>query len=684
MAVFIAASYNRAMLIRLAALAASLAFAAEPALKPVKVITAPIAYNFLSSGGRYLLTAGQGSVGVWDLAGPRQIALVPIPGWESRSGDSNGVMDQIHAWGVSADGKWALASLEETPYANFNDENSWQEQQKLFLISIPEQRVVRTLADTDRRPCVSYGGITPICVQISEVAFSPDGTKVKFGMSADPRLLKNDPSATARERVTDSFVDLSGKTLDRRAHDVPWAPTAGGGMWLPTPERPVSGFLADGSPALLYVDGAGCSVKTLAGKQISFLEDCTAESKPAFGEGRIVSKAGQLVLWDPITGAAATRVAPPASHQTAFSADFSRFAEVSFDTMSAPAAALLRVADAAGRRTIFERRLELPPGAQAPNTDDSWLRYSAQDGRVALMVGAQVSANDYKNLVAVYDLGAAAPAAEAAASPAIDVDEPPASKTKLNPDAYAVVIGVEKYRQDGIPAVDFAARDARTMYAYLTRAMGFDPKNVMLLTDEKATKTDFEKNLGKWLRNRADAKSRVFVYYAGHGAPNAASGEGFLMPYEADPNYVEDTAYPITRLYAELAKLPTRDVTVVLDACFSGRGGRSLMAKGARPLVSIKEALGPANAVVLAAATGGQISGTDPDRRHGLLTESLLEALHGAADARGDGKITSEEIFAYVRTAVERAARLQNIEQTPTLSPAPGETKGGRAWIELK
>ena len=183
--------------------------------------------------------------------------------------------------------------------------------------------------------------------------------------------------------------------------------------------------------------------------------------------------------------------------------------------------------------------------------------------------------------------GKAAPAPAAPAPLEEDLDAPPSSNTAVDPEAYAVVIGVEKYRQAGIPPVEFAARDAQSMHSYLTRAMGFDPKNAVLLQNEAATKTDLEKYLGTWLRRRVTEKSRVFVFYAGHGAPNPATGEGFLIPYEGDPSYTEDTAFPVKRLYENLAKLKAREITVVLDACFSGQGNRSVIAKGARPLVAV-------------------------------------------------------------------------------------------------
>ncbi|MFH2203276.1 MAG: caspase family protein [Elusimicrobiota bacterium] len=276
-----------------------------------------------------------------------------------------------------------------------------------------------------------------------------------------------------------------------------------------------------------------------------------------------------------------------------------------------------------------------------------------------------------------------APAAPATA----DVDAPPHTETARDPAAYAVVVGVEKYRESGLPAVDYAARDAQAVHAYLTQSMGFDSRNVILLQNESAAKTDLEKYLGAWLNNRVTKKSRVFVYFAGHGAPDPATGEGYLIPYDGDPSYTKETAYPLKKLYASLASLPAEEVTVVLDSCFSGRGKRSVIAKGARPLVLTKsEKTAGENTVVLSAAGADQISTFQQDAEHGLLTYYLLRGLRGDADADGNGRITTGELFAYTQPAVEREARLQNVSQTPTLDPAL-DALGRRAnhvWIRLK
>lgn len=277
-----------------------------------------------------------------------------------------------------------------------------------------------------------------------------------------------------------------------------------------------------------------------------------------------------------------------------------------------------------------------------------------------------------------------AAAGETEAAEFEDVDVPPPTRTRSDSDAYAVVVGIEKYRD--IPAVEFAARDAQAVYDYLVSAMGFRPKNVVRLSDERATRTDMATYLGPWLKDRVTAKSRVFVYYSGHGAPNPVTGEGYLIPYDGNPNYVETKAFPLKQLYDNLADLPTQDVTVVLDSCFSGAGGRSFLAQGIRPLVNVKLAAPGDNMVVISAAQGEQISTYYPETQHGLLTYFLLKGLRGAADKDRSGLITTRQLFEYLQPEVEREARKQHVEQNPAIAP-PVEQLGPKAqqvWLRLK
>ncbi len=249
-----------------------------------------------------------------------------------------------------------------------------------------------------------------------------------------------------------------------------------------------------------------------------------------------------------------------------------------------------------------------------------------------------------------------------------DVDKLPAAVAKPNKNSYAIVIGVENYRQK-LPKVDFAVQDAKLMTEYLTKAMGYPEENIVTLLNEHATNVDFAKYFEKWLHNNAEKDSTVFIYYSGHGAPNPKTGDAYLVPYDGDPAFIEQTGYSLKRLYESLGKIQAKEIIVALDSCFSGAGGRSVIAKGARPLVMSMESLQiPQKITVLSAASGDQTSSTYDEKGHGLFTYFMLRGLRGEGDANGDGKIEIGELFNYIRPQVERIARkTYNNEQSPQI-----------------
>ncbi len=240
-------------------------------------------------------------------------------------------------------------------------------------------------------------------------------------------------------------------------------------------------------------------------------------------------------------------------------------------------------------------------------------------------------------------------------------------QAKPNKNAYAIVIGVEKYRQK-LPKADYADNDARIMAEYLTKVMGYPEENIVMLINDHAAKSDFEKYLGKWLPNNVEKDSSVFIYYSGHGAPNPKTGDAYLVPYDGDPSFIEETGYPLKRLYAKLDKLPAREIIVVLDSCFSGAGGRSVLAKGARPLVMNmdQQVLHSDRIAILSASSGSQTSSTHEKEGHGLFTYFLLKGIK-------DGNSELGTLYNYLKPQVERIARkTYNNEQTPGLIAPKG------------
>lgn len=250
-----------------------------------------------------------------------------------------------------------------------------------------------------------------------------------------------------------------------------------------------------------------------------------------------------------------------------------------------------------------------------------------------------------------------------------DVDELPLIKVKPNKNAYAIVIGIEQYRQK-LPGVDFAVSDAKLMSEYLTKVMGYPEENVVTLVNDHAALGDFVKYFEKWLPNNVEKGSTVLVYYSGHGAPNPKTGDAYLVPYDGDPSFIAETGYSLKRMYDALGKLPAKEIIVVLDSCFSGAGGRSVIAKGMRPLVmNIQGSLSlSGNINVLSASSGDQISATYDEKGHGLFTYFLLKGIKNEDVVKPDGSIKMDDLFDYIKPQVERIARKQyNNEQTPQL-----------------
>lgn len=300
-----------------------------------------------------------------------------------------------------------------------------------------------------------------------------------------------------------------------------------------------------------------------------------------------------------------------------------------------------------------------------PNLDRQWNNASAaavDSFALALSTNAELAA--YAAQTAPPSAVAAAPVQMPSPAPLriyhSDV-EVPAFRRPEDASKFALVVGIEKY--SSLPPAEHAVRDAKAIKAHLLAA-GYPERNIILLTDQQAGKSGLEKYLDAWLPKNTDEKSSVLFYFSGHGAPNPADEQAYLVPWDGDPKFLANTGYPLKRLYERLNALKAKHVLVAMDSCFSGTGGRSVLAKGTRPLVAkIDLGTGTTGRVhALTASASDEISGTDEDSGHGLFTYQFLKGL-----STKNGKATFKELYNYLTPKVRDAARRDNRDQTPQL-----------------
>ena len=259
---------------------------------------------------------------------------------------------------------------------------------------------------------------------------------------------------------------------------------------------------------------------------------------------------------------------------------------------------------------------------------------------------------------------------------------PTAPQTQArSPNAYAIVIGVEKYREQ-LPVATHAEADAKAFAEYAKKTLGVPDSQVRLLLGQRAGRSDIDSMIKEWLpRNATAPGGKVYVFFSGHGAPDPTTGQAYLVPWDADPAYIKTRGVSVSGLYKALEALPGQQAYVFLDACFSGSGTRSVIAQGTRPLVPITQPTA-SRIIGLTASGARETTGAARDAAHGLFTRYLLAGMGGAADQDQDKQVTLGELSDYVRVHVSKDARLDNRDQTPSLLVSEGVDANAHAIVE--
>jgi hypothetical protein len=255
----------------------------------------------------------------------------------------------------------------------------------------------------------------------------------------------------------------------------------------------------------------------------------------------------------------------------------------------------------------------------------------------------------------------------------VDIDIP-VSKAKQE-KTFAVIIANENYEEE--VNVEFALNDGVVFSQYCTKTLGIPQENVHVRQD--ATLNNILAEIS-WMQNIAKAygdEARFIFYYAGHGVPDESNGTAYLLPVDGK-SCILATGYSIGKLYDQLHALGSQNVTVVMDACFSGsKRGEGMLASARGVAIKSKAEAPKGNMLVISAAQGNETAYPYREKRHGLFTYFLLKKLQ-----KTKGNTTFGELFDYVRTQVAQKSIVVNEKsQTPSVN-ASGELTS--TWKQSK
>ena len=183
---------------------------------------------------------------------------------------------------------------------------------------------------------------------------------------------------------------------------------------------------------------------------------------------------------------------------------------------------------------------------------------------------------------------------------------------------------------------------------------------VALLTGDNANKENIVQKITAILE-LAKPEDKIIFFFSGHGVKQEIEGVGEVAAIVIKDGEKEDVLL-YEDLYALFSLAKTKNVVVLIDACYSGcvkfTCDRLQQAEGVKPLF----------------ITSSRADETSIDNRflgNGLFTKALLKALRGKADANHNKQLTVEEVFKYTYNDVVRHMKLfseyKGKEQHPML-----------------
>lgn len=256
----------------------------------------------------------------------------------------------------------------------------------------------------------------------------------------------------------------------------------------------------------------------------------------------------------------------------------------------------------------------------------------------------------------------------------VDTDIPNASVR--NEETFAIIIANEKY--DTEANVEYAINDGEMFRNYCLRTLGIPEENIHFR--KNATLNNIKGEI-EWIEKVAqiyEGAAKFIIYYAGHGIPDENTKAAYLLPTDGSGTNTA-TGYSLDEMYSKLGNTNAKNVTVFLDACFSGAvRGDGMLASARGVAVKVKKnSVTTGNLVVFSAAQGDETAYPYNEKGHGMFTYFLLKKLQ-----ESKGEVTYGELAKYIKEQVSRRAIVINEKsQTPTVIPS---SSMGEGWKKMK
>ncbi|MEA2091920.1 MAG: caspase family protein [Campylobacterota bacterium] len=233
--------------------------------------------------------------------------------------------------------------------------------------------------------------------------------------------------------------------------------------------------------------------------------------------------------------------------------------------------------------------------------------------------------------------------------------------TKPKPDSFALVIGINRYQQN--TSVDYADRSALAFAELANKTIGIPQENIMVLTNEEATSGQLKAKV-ELLKELADSRGNLYVYFAGHGVPGK-DGSTYILPYDmsADSIHLEPNL-KLDNIYAKLSKLKVKKVFIFMDSCFSGKDDKGgLLYRGVAPVLKSKKTVIRGNKLTIVTA------GKSTDFANDFKSKEQRMFSYYLINELSQGETNLNKVYPEIKSKVRRSSLMKGIgyKQVPQI-----------------
>lgn len=232
----------------------------------------------------------------------------------------------------------------------------------------------------------------------------------------------------------------------------------------------------------------------------------------------------------------------------------------------------------------------------------------------------------------------------------------------------ALIVGVSEYRDDRIPSLRYADRDAEAFAEFLIKDSPWkvEAENLVLLTNQSATYGNFISEVTK-LSERCERNDRFILYFSGHGDVEVVSDQrmGYLLFHDAPPTtYASGGACMINTLdafFRQMIEEKNAEVILISDACRSGTLAGSSYGGPKATTAALAELF--TNTVKLLSCESHQTSLEDEKwgGGRGVFSYYLVKGLRGQADSDENRFVDLFELERYVQDEVLMASNQKQL-----------------------